>query len=65
MPTPDTRLNKYEIARLIGLRAAQLERDEYPLVPFPPDMYDPKEVAKLEFAAGKLTAAKVLRPAKG
>ena len=56
MPFGGAKLNKYEAARLVGLRAEQLERGEYPLVPIPPNMYDPKEVAKLELAAGKLTS---------
>lgn len=59
VPSPtkqSDKLNKYQLAQLVGLRARQLSKGgEQPYVAVPKDEYDPVTVAQKELAQGKLT----------
>jgi DNA-directed RNA polymerase subunit K/omega len=48
-------LTHYELARLVGERARQLEANAAPMVCVPSGLHCPIEIACLELAAGRLT----------
>ncbi|MBD3263047.1 DNA-directed RNA polymerase subunit K [Candidatus Woesearchaeota archaeon] len=45
---------KFEIARIIGARALQLSMGAPLLIKRPKDLYDPTEIARMEFDSGIL-----------
>ncbi|MCX8200396.1 MAG: DNA-directed RNA polymerase subunit K [Candidatus Micrarchaeota archaeon] len=47
-----TELNRFEIARIIGARSLQLSLGAPPLIPVPPKMIDPLDLAREEFRQG-------------
>jgi DNA-directed RNA polymerase subunit K/omega len=57
VPSPtkqSDKLNKYQLAQLVGARAKQLS-SEHPYIPVAKTEYDPVKVAQKELAQGQLT----------
>lgn len=49
MKSEEEKLNRYEVARIIGARALQLSLGAPPLIEIQPGMMEPMNLAKLEF----------------
>jgi DNA-directed RNA polymerase, subunit K (EC 2.7.7.6) len=47
-------LTKYEVAKIIGLRAKQLSEGAPPLIEVPPTVTNPIKIAELELKANKI-----------